>query len=63
MENIFLERTIEIWAFQLNDNWFEVHVECDNDERKIKQIFKEKDEVTDEERETINEWVKTIDHT
>jgi hypothetical protein len=63
MKNINLEKTIEVWSFQLNEVWFEVQLFCDNDERKIKSMFKENcEEVTDEERKIIVDWIKTIDN-
>ncbi len=62
MKNITLESTIETWSFELNNTMFEVQIFNDNG-RIVKTIFKENQEVlTEEEKTTIFNWVKHLDH-
>jgi len=62
-EDIWLEKTIEIWNMKLKDIYYEVHVEFSADERMIVRSFAEVGEVTDEIKSKLQSMVNKIDHT
>lgn len=61
MENLDLYKKIEIWNYQYNGVWYELHVDA-TEERTVFDVFAEKGKVTDEMRNHFDEVVSKINH-
>lgn len=62
MENISLDKIVEIWGFTLKGKWVEVHLDA-TEQRFITSIYKEDGgDVSDKDRELINAWILTINN-
>ena len=62
MEDIQLDKLIEIWSIKFNGTYYEVHVDA-TEEREIEQIFAEVGDVTDEIKTELQTIVSKICHT
>lgn len=61
MENLKLDRKMEIWGYYYKGIWYELHVDS-TEEREIYDVFAEKGEITKELRDHFDEVVKNIDN-
>lgn len=56
-QELFLHQKTEIWAYRYNGVWYELHVDS-TEERKIFEIFSEKNDIiTDEIRSHLEDVV------
>ena len=61
MSNLTLETKIEIWNYQYEGIWYEIHVDA-TEQRFIKEVFAERGEVTAELLAHFHEVVDGINH-
>ena len=61
MSNLTLETKIEIWNYQYNGIWYELHVDA-TDQRFITEVFAESGEVTQELLAHFEAVVDGINH-
>ena len=61
MSNLTLETKIEIWNYQYNGIWYELHVDA-TEQRFIKEVFAESGEVTQELLAHFEAVVDGINH-
>ena len=61
MSNLTLETKIEIWNYQYNGIWYELHVDA-TEQRFIKEVFAESGEVTSDLMAHFESVVDNINH-
>ena len=61
MSNLTLETKIEIWNYQYNGIWYELHVDA-TEQRFLTEVFAERGEVTAELLAHFHEVVDNINH-
>ena len=61
MSNLTLETKIEIWNYQYNGIWYELHVDA-TEQRFLTEVFAERGEVTAELLAHFQEVVDNINH-
>ena len=61
MSNLTLETKIEIWNYQYNGIWYELHVDA-TEQRFLTEVFAERGEVTAELLAHFREVVDNINH-
>ena len=61
MSNLTLETKIEIWNYQYEGIWYEIHVDA-TEQRFFKEVFAESGEVTAELLAHFHEVVDNINH-
>ena len=61
MSNLTLETKIEIWNYQYNGIWYELHVDA-TEQRFLTEVFAERGEVTAELLAHFQEVVDGINH-
>ncbi len=61
MSNLTLEAKIEIWNYQYNGIWYELHVDA-TEQRFLKEVFAESGDVTSDLMAHFESVVDNINH-
>lgn len=61
MSNLTLEAKIEIWNYQYDGIWYELHVDA-TEQRFLKQVFAERGDLTSDLMEHFESVVDGINH-